>query len=87
PDRLASSLSTEECDLLARVIKAVLLRSIEQGGTTLKDFLQSDGKPGYFAQELQVYGRKGEPCRVCGTPIVATKHAQRATFYCRHCQK
>ncbi|EDZ1002706.1 bifunctional DNA-formamidopyrimidine glycosylase/DNA-(apurinic or apyrimidinic site) lyase [Salmonella enterica subsp. enterica serovar Montevideo] len=87
PDRLASSLSTEECDLLARVIKAVLLRSIEQGGTTLKDFLQSDGKPGYFAQELQVYGRKGEPCRVCGTPIVATKHAQRATFYCRYCQK
>jgi hypothetical protein len=46
------------------VIKAVLLRSIEQGGTTLKDFLQSDGKPGYFAQELQVYGRKGEPCRL-----------------------
>lgn len=44
--------------VLARVIKAVLLRSIEQGGTTLKDFLQSDGKPGYFAQELQVYGRK-----------------------------
>ncbi|MDI4702832.1 hypothetical protein MJI37_32900, partial [Salmonella enterica subsp. enterica serovar Cerro] len=42
-------ISTEECDLLARVIKAVLLRSIEQGGTTLKDFLQSDGKPGYFA--------------------------------------
>lgn len=73
--------------VLARVIKAVLLRSIEQGGTTLKDFLQSDGKPGYFAQELQVYGRKGEPCRVCGTPIVATKHAQRATFYCRQCQK
>ena len=64
-----------------------ILRSIEQGGTTLKDFLQSDGKPGYFAQELQVYGRKGEPCRVCGTPIVATKHAQRATFYCRQCQK
>lgn len=87
PDRLASSLSLAECELLARVIKAVLLRSIEQGGTTLKDFLQSDGKPGYFAQELQVYGRKGEPCRVCGTPIVATKHAQRATFYCRQCQK
>lgn len=79
--------SLAECELLARVIKAVLLRSIEQGGTTLKDFLQSDGKPGYFAQELQVYGRKGEPCRVCGTPIVATKHAQRATFYCRQCQK
>lgn len=44
PDRLASSLSLAECELLAREIKAVLLRSIEQGGTTLKDFLQSDGK-------------------------------------------
>jgi formamidopyrimidine-DNA glycosylase len=87
PDRLASSLSAQECELLVRVIKAVLLRSIEQGGTTLKDFLQSDGKPGYFAQELQVYGRKDEPCRVCGAPIVATKHAQRATFYCRQGQK
>jgi formamidopyrimidine-DNA glycosylase len=87
PDRLALSLSDAECELLVKVIKAVLQRSIEQGGTTLKDFLQSDGKPGYFAQELQVYGRKGEPCRVCGTPIVATKHAQRATFYCRQCQK
>jgi hypothetical protein len=61
PDRLASSLSREECEQLVKVIKLVLLRSIEQGGTTLKDFLQSDGKPGYFAQELQVYGRKGEP--------------------------
>ncbi len=87
PDRLASSLSQEEYALLVQVIKAVLLRSIEQGGTTLKDFLQSDGKPGYFAQQLQVYGRKGEPCRVCATPIIATKHAQRATFYCRNCQK
>ncbi|MDM2816811.1 bifunctional DNA-formamidopyrimidine glycosylase/DNA-(apurinic or apyrimidinic site) lyase [Citrobacter sp. Cpo102] len=87
PDRLASSLSKDECELLVRVIKAVLLRSIEQGGTTLKDFLQSDGKPGYFAQELQVYGREGEPCHACGAPIVATKHAQRTTFYCRRCQK
>ena len=87
PDRLASSLSAEECERLVAAIKAVLQRSIEQGGTTLKDFLQSDGKPGYFAQELQVYGRKGEACRICGTPIIASKHAQRATFYCRQCQK
>ena len=87
PDRPAGSLSKVEVEVLVETIKAVLLRSIEQGGTTLRDFLQSDGKPGYFAQELQVYGRKGEPCRVCGTPIVASKHAQRATFYCRQCQK
>ena len=87
PDRLASSLSRDEGERLVEAIKAVLKRSIEQGGTTLKDFLQSDGKPGYFAQELQVYGRKGEPCRSCGTPIIASKHAQRATFYCKQCQK
>ncbi|ELY6299830.1 bifunctional DNA-formamidopyrimidine glycosylase/DNA-(apurinic or apyrimidinic site) lyase [Cronobacter sakazakii] len=87
PDRLASSLSEKECELLAQAIKAVLLRSIEQGGTTLRDFLQSDGKPGYFAQELQVYGREGEPCRVCGTPILTGKHAQRRTYWCRRCQK
>lgn len=86
PDRLASSLSSAECGLLVQAIKAVLIRSIEQGGTTLRDFLQSDGKPGYFAQELQVYGRAGEPCRVCATPIVAGKHGQRSTYYCRRCQ-
>jgi formamidopyrimidine-DNA glycosylase len=86
PDRAANSLSSAEYALLVKAIKAVLIRSIEQGGTTLKDFLQSDGKPGYFAQELQVYGREGEPCRVCGAPIVAGKHAQRSTFYCRKCQ-
>ncbi|MBV4414249.1 bifunctional DNA-formamidopyrimidine glycosylase/DNA-(apurinic or apyrimidinic site) lyase [Enterobacteriaceae bacterium YMB-R22] len=87
PDRLASSLSVEECCRLAQSIKAVLLRSIEQGGTTLRDFLQSDGKPGYFAQELQVYGREKEPCRVCGTPVSAGKHGQRSTYWCRHCQR
>lgn len=86
PDRLASSLSTEECARLVASIKAVLLRSIEQGGTTLRDFLQSDGKPGYFAQELQVYGREGEPCRACGTLISAGKHGQRSTYWCRRCQ-
>lgn len=86
PDRQASSLDKAEADLLVATIKAVLLRSIEQGGTTLRDFLQSDGKPGYFAQELQVYGRAGEPCRQCGTPIDSAKHGQRSTFFCRNCQ-
>ncbi|QHM73058.1 bifunctional DNA-formamidopyrimidine glycosylase/DNA-(apurinic or apyrimidinic site) lyase [Mixta intestinalis] len=86
PDRPAMSLTKEEAALLVKTIKAVLLRSIEQGGTTLRDFLQSDGKPGYFAQELQVYGRAGEPCRVCGTPIESAKHGQRSTFFCRCCQ-
>ena len=87
PDRPAMSLSDEEAQRLAATIKAVLLRSIEQGGTTLRDFLQSDGKPGYFAQELQVYGRAGEPCRACGTPIASGKHGQRSTFWCPNCQR
>lgn len=87
PDRSVGSLSRAEADLLAQTIKQVLRRSIEQGGTTLRDFLQSDGKPGYFAQELQVYGRAGEPCRVCGTGVKSAKHGQRTTFYCPHCQR
>lgn len=87
PDRQAMTLSDEEAALLVNTIKAVLLRAIEQGGTTLRDFLQTDGKPGYFAQELQVYGRAGEPCRVCATPLLSSKHAQRSTFFCPVCQK
>lgn len=87
PERAAGSLSEAEFKLLADTIKKVLLRSIEQGGTTLRDFLQSDGKPGYFAQELQVYGRSGEPCRHCGTLIESLKQGQRSTFFCRTCQR
>lgn len=81
PTRPAGSLTKREADLLVAEIKRVLARSIEQGGTTLKDFLQADGKPGYFAQELQVYGRVGEPCRVCGTLIESEKLGQRSTFF------
>ncbi|EMH1105081.1 bifunctional DNA-formamidopyrimidine glycosylase/DNA-(apurinic or apyrimidinic site) lyase [Proteus mirabilis] len=86
PDRKASSLTEQECDVLVNAIKTVLTRSIEQGGTTLKDFLQSDGKPGYFAQELFVYGRKDKACLICGHAIESIKQGQRSTFFCRHCQ-
>ena len=86
PDRKANSLTEQECDVLVNAIKAVLTRSIEQGGTTLKDFLQSDGKPGYFAQELFVYGRKDKACLICGHTIESIKQGQRSTFFCRHCQ-
>ncbi|ERT14347.1 bifunctional DNA-formamidopyrimidine glycosylase/DNA-(apurinic or apyrimidinic site) lyase [Photorhabdus temperata] len=86
PDRPAYTLTEHEADLLAETIKKVLQRSIEQGGTTLRDFLQSDGKPGYFAQELFVYGRAGEPCRICGEKIESIKLGQRSTFFCRRCQ-
>lgn len=86
PDRTAGSLSEEECAKLTATIKAVLQRSIEQGGTTLRDFLQSDGKPGYFAQELSVYGRAGEACHQCGRTILSIKQGQRTTFFCPECQ-
>ena len=87
PDHPAMALTQSQAALLVATIKAVLLRSIEQGGTTLRDFLQTDGKPGYFAQQLQVYGRAGEPCRVCGSLIESARHGQRSTFFCRTCQK
>ncbi|CUX96971.1 bifunctional DNA-formamidopyrimidine glycosylase/DNA-(apurinic or apyrimidinic site) lyase [Candidatus Hoaglandella endobia] len=86
PDRTAGSLNQEEAARLTKSIKVVLLRSIKQGGTTLRDFLQYDGKQGNFLRELQVYGRGGEPCLVCSTPIQLAKYGQRSTFFCSKCQ-
>jgi formamidopyrimidine-DNA glycosylase len=68
-------------------IRQVLSASIEEGGTTLRDFLNSDGQPGYFKQRLFVYDRKGEPCRTCGTPVRHAVLGQRATYWCPVCQK
>ncbi|ANU37753.1 bifunctional DNA-formamidopyrimidine glycosylase/DNA-(apurinic or apyrimidinic site) lyase [Vibrio scophthalmi] len=86
PTRTAGSLTLAEWDSLVAEIKQVLTTSIKQGGTTLKDFAQADGKPGYFAQELQVYGKAGEPCPNCGEEIEALKIGQRNTFFCSYCQ-
>ncbi|MFQ1017482.1 MULTISPECIES: bifunctional DNA-formamidopyrimidine glycosylase/DNA-(apurinic or apyrimidinic site) lyase [unclassified Gilliamella] len=87
PNRKVNSLQLNEFERLVASIKQVLTKSIKQGGTTLKDFLQSNGKPGYFAQELQVYGREGKQCLICGTEIKSQKIGQRNTFYCEYCQK
>ncbi|RKS84648.1 DNA-(apurinic or apyrimidinic site) lyase [Orbus hercynius] len=87
PMRIASTLTQDEVTLLVAAIKRVLEQSIKQGGTTLKDFLQTDGKPGYFVQQLQVYGRAQHLCFTCHTPICSQKIAQRNTFYCQNCQK
>lgn len=86
PTRPAHSLTLEESGRLVECIKRVLQRSIDQGGTTLRDFLQSDGKPGYFAQQLNVYGRAAQPCMICATPIATAKLGQRSTFWCPNCQ-
>jgi formamidopyrimidine-DNA glycosylase len=87
PGRAAGSISLPRYEQLAAAVKRILLHAITRGGTTLRDFLSPDGEPGYFEQELFVYGRGGEPCRVCGTPIKAVRHGQRSTFYCPRCQR
>jgi len=87
PTRAAQTLSLQECDRLVAAIKKVLTRAIKAGGTTLKDFLQANGKPGYFSQKLLVYQREATPCLDCGNPIQNIKLAQRATYYCFSCQK
>ncbi|MCG9575959.1 bifunctional DNA-formamidopyrimidine glycosylase/DNA-(apurinic or apyrimidinic site) lyase [Vibrio tubiashii] len=87
PTRPAGKLTVKEWELLVKEIKRVLDTAIKQGGTTLKDFAQADGKPGYFAQELQVYGKSGEPCPTCGELIEEQKIGQRNTFFCNQCQK
>lgn len=87
PRRPANSISKERYIALADAIKAVLARAIEQGGTTLKDFTAADGKPGYFAQELKVYGRKGLPCPTCGAELQEVRLGGRSTVFCALCQR
>lgn len=87
PIRKASSLTRKDCDHLVRDIKFVLNRSIEQGGTTLRDFVGGDGKPGYFKQQLLVYGRGNQPCMRCKKPLKEIRMNDRTTVYCVTCQK
>lgn len=72
---------------LAAAIKQVLAHAVTVGGTTLRDFVNSDGKPGYFKQQLNVYGRAGAPCRRCGAALRNQRLGGRATVYCPNCQR
>ncbi|MEE9445181.1 MAG: bifunctional DNA-formamidopyrimidine glycosylase/DNA-(apurinic or apyrimidinic site) lyase [Cocleimonas sp.] len=87
PKRLAGKVSKARYIKLVAVIKDVLAQAIEQGGTTLQDFVQATGKPGYFQQELNVYGRAGEICSSCSSNIKQITQGQRSTFYCGKCQR
>lgn len=87
PDRAAGRVSQARYVALADEVKRVLARSIKQGGTTLRDFVGGDGNPGYFSQQLNVYGRGGEPCLTCSTALQEVRLAQRSTVFCRQCQK
>lgn len=86
PQHAANSLSLAACHRLADSIKTVLSQAIQQGGTTLRDFVNGEGKPGYFQQSLQVYGRAQQPCSACASPIQQVQLNQRATYFCPQCQ-
>ena len=86
PRRVAGAVSRARYARLAAEVKRILAWAIERGGTTLRDFINPDGMPGYFVRELMVYGREGEPCKVCGTPIRQAVLGQRSTFWCPRCQ-
>ncbi len=87
PSLRASRLSAARSARLVDAIKDVLRKAIAAGGTTLRDFTDSDGRPGYFKQQLQVYGREGQPCVNCGHPVKRQVSGGRSTFYCAHCQR
>ncbi|MGY6276979.1 bifunctional DNA-formamidopyrimidine glycosylase/DNA-(apurinic or apyrimidinic site) lyase [Methylomonas sp. MgM2] len=86
PKRPAGAIALPDYQRLAEAIKTVLDKAIEQGGTTLRDFTNAQGKPGYFQQSLFVYGRGGKTCLRCEEPVQQMKIGQRASYFCGHCQ-
>jgi len=86
PRRAAGRVALPRYELLVAAIRNVLSSAIRAGGTTLRDFYGGDGEAGYFRQQLEAYGREGEACRRCNTPISAIVQGQRSTFYCKNCQ-
>ena len=86
PESVVGEVSEERVFELVDVIKSVLCKAIDQGGTTLKDFVGSDGKPGYSQQELHVYGRGGEACNKCDSELIEIKQNNRSSVFCGNCQ-
>ncbi len=87
PKRSAGKISKARYTKLVQCIKQVLQGAIDVGGTTLRDFTDSNGEPGYFSQSLQVYGRKDQPCNVCKQSLKEIRQGQRSTVYCPKCQR
>ena len=87
PQRAAGEVSRRRYARLAEAVTTILGHAIARGGTTLRDFISPDGAPGYFEQELWVYGRGGEPCRRCGRALRQALIGQRASVWCEHCQR
>jgi formamidopyrimidine-DNA glycosylase len=87
PARPAGKVSKAAYERLVQAVTSILSEAISSGGTTIKDFADSEGNPGYFTQELRVYGRAGQQCKACDTLVKQVKLGQRSTFYCPTCQK
>lgn len=87
PTRQAGKVSLARYQKLAECIRMVLQQAILQGGTTLRDFVNETGKPGYFQQRLRVYGRAGLPCVSCNQPLTEIRIANRSTVFCPNCQR
>jgi formamidopyrimidine-DNA glycosylase len=87
PLRAAGRVSRSRYEVLAGAVKDILAHAIRRGGTTLRDFISPDGLPGYFEQELRVYGRGGLPCLRCGRALRQASVGQRTTAWCGHCQR
>lgn len=87
PLQPANSLGLDDCERLVKAIKKTLKLALRKGGTTIKDFLDSEGKKGLFQQRLMVYGRGGEKCKHCATKLKEIRLANRSTVFCPKCQK
>jgi formamidopyrimidine-DNA glycosylase len=87
PNRSVARISGASWDRIAESSMAVLRQAIDQGGTTLNDFADGEGRSGYFQVSLGVYGREGELCEACGTPVRRIVQAGRSSFYCHRCQR
>jgi formamidopyrimidine-DNA glycosylase len=87
PTLSSARISKPRAARLHAAVRDVLARAVQKGGSTLRDFSNAQGESGYFQLEAMVYDRKGQPCRVCGSPVRMIRQGQRATYFCPHCQK
>jgi formamidopyrimidine-DNA glycosylase len=87
PAKAAGKLTRPQCSRLASAVRLILKKAIAAGGSSLKDFVNSEGDPGHFMVQTKVYDRKDQPCKVCKTPIKQIVQGQRSTYFCPQCQK
>ena len=86
PLRPCCEVSRKRCEILVQAVKAVMVRSIETGGSSISDYIQPDGEQGRFQDERAVYGLTGKPCAACGRALQRVTVGGRSSHYCSHCQ-